>query len=148
MYYHVITFSMSHADVPSHGSIFHVICRYVLSRDNIFHVMSRCVPSHGIIFHVTCRYVFSHDNIFYGIIFRVTCRSVLPHDNILYVTVMCVLSYNIFHVTCRYVLSHNNIFHVTITFSMSRSGLAIAGWHPGGGSGHPGLLRSVFGNWL
>ena len=103
---------MSHADVPSHGIIFHVICRYVLSH-NIFHVMSRRVPSHGIIFHVTCRYVLSHDNIFYGIIFHVTCRYVLPHDKKIHITVRCVLSYNIFHVTCRYVLSHDNILHVT-----------------------------------
>ena len=122
---------MSHADVPSHGIIVHVICRYVLSHSNIFHVMSRRVPSHGIIFHVTCRYVLSHDNIFYDIIFHVTCRYVLSHDNIFYgiifhvtcryvlphdksfhFTVRCVLSDNIFHVTCRYVLPHDNIFYV------------------------------------
>ena len=131
MYYRMIKLSMSHADVPSHGIIVHVICRYVLSHSNIFHVMSRRVPSHGIIFHVTCRYVLSHDNIFYDIIFHVTCRYVLSHDNIFYgiifhvtcryvlphdksfhFTVRCVLSDNIFHVTCRYVLPHDNIFYV------------------------------------
>ena len=88
---HMIKFSMSHAAVFSHN-IFRVTCIYVLSHDNSFHAMSKCV--HGIIFHVTCRYV-------------------LPHDKIFHVTVRCVLSYNIFHVTCRYVLSHDNILHVT-----------------------------------